>query len=167
MADKPVALGIVGAGIMGQRMLNAALGQSPDLVRVAGVWDPSPDAMNGIAAMFPGIECHADAASVTNASDCVYVASPPASHLGYPRAAIQSGKSFFGEKPLAVDLTEARAFVKLAGDRGAVNFPFASSLAVAALRRWIAEGDVGDPQRVRIEVAFATWPRSWQLDAAG
>src|SRR4051812_34735076 len=152
---------------MGQRMLNAVLDQSPDLVRVAGAWDPSPDAMNRIAGVFPQVGRHPDAASVINASDCVYVASPPASHLGYARAALQAGKSFFGEKPLAVDLTEAWAFVELAGDRGAVNFPFASSLGVAALRRWIAEGEVGEPRRVRIEVAFATWPRSWQSDAAG
>jgi predicted dehydrogenase len=167
MAGKSVALGIIGAGIMGQRMLNAVLDQSPDLVRVAGVWDPSPGAMHRIAAMFRRVEFYADAASVIDASDCVYVASPPASHLGYARAALQAGKSFFGEKPLAVDLTEARAFVELAGDRGAVNFPFASSLGVAALRSWIAQGEVGEPQRVRIEVAFATWPRSWQSDAAG
>jgi predicted dehydrogenase len=166
MPDEPVALGIIGAGIMGQRMLNAVLDQPPGLVRLAGVWDPTPAAMQRIAAMFPGVELCADASSVIDASDCVYVASPPASHLGYARAAVQAGKSFFGEKPLAVDLPEARAFVDLAGDRGAVNFPFASSIGVAALRRWISEGAIGEAQRVRIEVAFATWPRSWQTDAA-
>src|SRR5215218_11452598 len=117
MPDEPVALGIIGAGIMGQRMLNAVLDQPPGLVRLAGVWDPAPAAMHRIAAMFPGVELCADASSVIDASDCVYVASPPASHLGYARAAVQAGKSFFGEKPLAVDLAEARAFVDLAGDR--------------------------------------------------
>jgi predicted dehydrogenase len=166
MPDEPVALGIIGAGIMGQRLLNAILDQPPGLVRVAGVWDPAPAAMQRIAAMFPGVEPCADSSSVIDASDCVYVASPPASHLGYARAAVQAGKSFFGEKPLAVDLAEARAFVDLAGGRGAVNFPFASSIGVAALQRWMSEGEIGKPQRVRIDVAFATWPRSWQTDAA-
>jgi predicted dehydrogenase len=166
MPDEPVALGIIGAGIMGQRLLNAILDQPPGLVRVAGIWDPAPAAMQRIAAMFPGVEPCADSSSVIDASDCVYVASPPASHLGYARAAVQAGKSFFGEKPLAVDLAEARAFVDLAGGRGAVNFPFASSIGVAALQHWMSEGEIGKPQGVRIEVAFATWPRSWQTDAA-
>lgn len=62
---------------------------------------------------------------------------------------------------------DARTFVAEAGDRGAVNFPFASSPAVATLRRWIADGEIGTPQRIAIEVGFANWPRSWQVDAAG
>jgi predicted dehydrogenase len=70
------------------------------------------------------------------------------------------------EKPLAVDVTDARAFVASAGERGAVNFPFASSLAVATLQDWIAQGEIGTVSRIAIEVAFATWPRSWQADAA-
>jgi predicted dehydrogenase len=58
------------------------------------------------------------------------------------------------------------AFVAEAGSRGAVNFPFASSLAVATLQDWIAQGAVGKPSRIAIDVAFATWPRGWQADAA-
>ena len=54
-----------------------------------------------------------------------------------------------------------------AGDRGAVNFPFASSPAVATLRSWIETGTIGTPQRITIEVGFAKWPRPWQVDAAG
>lgn len=172
MPDQPVAehvvgMGIIGAGIMGERMLTAVLNDTSGAVRVAGIWDPSPAAMARIAATFPGVPPGADADAVIRASDCVYVASPPASHLGYARAALAAGRSVFGEKPLAVDLADARSFVAEAGGRGAVNFPFASSLGVAALRRWIHEGVVGRPTGIRVEVAFATWPRSWQSDAAG
>jgi predicted dehydrogenase len=163
----PLALGIIGAGIMGERMLNAVLGQDEAPVRVAALWDPSPAARERIAALCPSIPLVADAAAVVAASDCVYVASPPASHLGHARAALAAGRSVFCEKPLAVDLAEARAFVAMAGSRGAVNFPFASSLGVATLAQWIAGGAVGTPQRLTIEVAFARWPRGWQADAAG
>jgi predicted dehydrogenase len=162
----PLALGIIGAGIMGERMLNAVLGQDGAPVRVAAIWDPSPAALARIAAAFPDVPRVADAAAVVAASECVYVASPPASHLGHARAALAAGRSVFCEKPLAVDLTEARDFVARAGGRGAVNFPFASSLGVAALSQWIAEGAVGAPRRLTIEVAFARWPRPWQADAA-
>lgn len=165
-SPSPLALGIIGAGIMGERMLNAVLGQDGATVRIAALWDPSPAARGRIAASFPSVPVVADAAAVVAASDCVYVASPPASHLGHARAALAAGRSVFCEKPLAVDLAEAHAFVAQAGDRGAVNFPFASSLGVATLAQWIAAGAVGTPRRLTIEVAFARWPRPWQADAA-
>ena len=160
-----VAIGVIGAGIMGERLLNAIVRQEPELIHACGIWDPSPDAMQRMAKAFPLVPRMAYAASVIAASDCVYVASPPASHLGHARAALAAGKSFFGEKPLAVDVADARAFVAQAGNRGAVNFPFASSPAVAAIKGWIDGGAVDTPQRITIEVAFKTWPRPWQADA--
>jgi predicted dehydrogenase len=166
MTDNRVAIGIIGAGIMGQRFLRGMLDGAPDLVRVAGIWDPSEGAMTRFTVAFPSVPCLADAAAVTAASDCVYIASPPASHLGYARAALAAGKTAFSEKPLAVDLADARAFVAEAGGRVAVNFPFASSVAVERLKGWIESGAIGRPERLRIEVAFATWPRGWQADAA-
>jgi predicted dehydrogenase len=57
--------------------------------------------------------------------------------------------------------------VAQAGNRGAVNFPFASSPAVATIRSWIETGEIGTPHRIAIEVGFARWPRPWQADAAG
>ena len=165
MANKSVAIGIIGAGIMGERLLGAILQQDPALVHVCGIWDPSPDAMRRMERTFPDVARLPDAGAVIAASDCVYVASPPASHLGHARAALAAGKSFFGEKPLSVDVTDARAFVAEAGTRGAVNFPFASSFAVAALRDWLDKGEIGTPQRIDIEVGFKVWPRPWQADA--
>jgi predicted dehydrogenase len=166
MNDK-IAIGIIGAGIMGERLLNAIVQQAPETLRISGIWDPAPAAMARISAGFPQVRACADAASVIAASDCVYIASPPASHLVHARAALAADRTFFGEKPLAIDVADARAFVAQAGDRGAVNFPFASSPGVASLKEWLANGAIGKPARIRIEVAFASWPRSWQLDAAG
>jgi predicted dehydrogenase len=160
-----LALGIIGAGIMGERLLNAIHGTAESPVRVAAIWDPAPEVLARVAAAFPAVPRAADSAAVVAASDCVYVASPPASHLGYARAALAAGRSVFCEKPLAIDLAEARAFVA-AGGAGAVNFPFASSPGVAVLERWIAASVVGTPRRLTITVAFARWPRPWQADAA-
>jgi predicted dehydrogenase len=164
MTNGSVAIGIIGAGIMGERMLNAIQQQESGL-RACGIWDPAPAAMQRMERTFPDVPRLADAAAVIAASDCVYIASPPASHLPHARAALQAGKSVFCEKPLAVDVTDARAFVVQAGDRGGVNFPFASSPAVATLKSWIETGSIGTPQRVSIEVGFAKWPRPWQADA--
>ena len=167
MSATPISLGLIGAGIMGERMLRAALDQPATALWVSGIWDPSTDAMARIGAELPSVAHQSDAAALIAASDCVYIASPPSSHLGHARAALAAGKAVFCEKPLAVDVEDARAFVSEAGARGAVNFPFASSPAVARLREWIDSGAIGMPQRISIEVAFATWPRSWQVDAAG
>jgi predicted dehydrogenase len=167
MKNGSVAIGIIGAGIMGERLLNAIRQQDRSLLLACGIWDPAPAAMQRMERTFPDLPRLADAASVIAASDCVYIASPPASHLPHARAALQAGKSVFCEKPLAVDVADARAFVAQAGDRGAVNFPFASSPAVATLKSWIETGSIGTPQRVSIEVGFAKWPRPWQADAAG
>jgi predicted dehydrogenase len=161
-----VKLGVIGYGIMGERLLRAAMNHDPKVLRAASVWDPSSAAGQRLRQDFPQVDQATDAAGVINASDCVYVASPPASHLAHARAAIAAGRAVFCEKPLAVDLEDARAFAREAENaRFAVNFPFASSFAVDQLNAWIAEGVVGDWREVEIEVAFAHWPRPWQMDA--
>lgn len=167
MTSGSVAIGIIGAGIMGERMLNAILQQDPALLHVCGLWDPAPAAMGRMKKSFPQVGQMDDAAGLIAASDCVYIASPPASHLAHARAALAAGRTVFCEKPLSIDVADARAFVAEAGDRGAVNFPFASSPAVAAIRNWIEAGVIGTPHRLGIDVGFAAWPRPWQADAAG
>lgn len=158
-----IGMGVLGAGIMGERLLRAAPGQ--DAVRIAGVWDPSSEALSRLAATLPGLRVMGSAAEVIAASDCVYVASPPATHLAHARAVLAAGKSLFCEKPLAVDVAEAEAFVERAGAaRAAVNFPFASSAAVARLTEWLGDRS---PAAVEVAVDFATWPRGWQHAAAG
>ncbi len=165
-----VGLGVIGAGIMGERLLRAAQGQAAgaDGVRIVGVWDPAEATLARLRAELPGTPVMASAAAVIAAADCVYIASPPATHLEHARAAVAAGKAIFCEKPLAVDVADAARSLEMAGDsRAAVNFPFASSLAVEQLGQWLAEGAVGTPATVAITVAFATWPRGWQHAAAG
>lgn len=161
-------LGIIGYGIMGERLLGAALQHDPGTIAVAGVWDPSPAAMERLAATHPAVIRLGSAQALLAACDCVYVASPPASHIAHLQAALEAGRAVLCEKPLAVDAAAARGLVEHAeasGARAAVQFPFASSLAVDQLKAWIAEGHVGKVRELTIEVAFAAWPRPWQADA--
>lgn len=165
-----IRLGIIGYGIMGERLLRAALNHDPAVLTVAGLWDPSAAAMQRLANDLPQVPCLASAEAVIAACDCLYIASPPASHLGYARAAFAQAKAVFCEKPLAVDVADAEAFVAEAAKqngRGGINFPFASSFAVDQLRQWMQQGVTGAVQRIEIEIGFAAWPRPWQVDAAG
>ncbi len=160
-----VTIGIIGAGIMGERMLRAALEQASDLVRVTGIWDPSAEALARIGGLAPHAE---SAAALIAGAQCVYVASPPASHLDHALAAMAANKAVFCEKPLAVDVALGQNFVEAVGaGRVAVNFVLASSPAVATLKEWLDKGLVGRQLRLGIEVGFANWPRPWQRDAAG
>jgi predicted dehydrogenase len=161
----PVALGIIGFGIMGERLLRAALVH--DGVRLTGVWDPAAGAATRLASVAPGVPMLATSADVICGCDVLYVASPPSSHIAHAEAAFAAGKAVFLEKPLASDLDDARRFVAVAekaSARAAVNFPMASSPAVAQLTAWRA--GLGTPRSLTIHLAFATWPRGWQQGAA-
>ncbi|KAA2241223.1 Gfo/Idh/MocA family protein [Salinarimonas soli] len=164
----PVRIGIIAFGIMGERLARAILAHDPDKITLSGVLDPAPAAIERLRRDLPEAPVAASREALIEASDCVYVASPPASHIEHARAALAAGRALFCEKPLAVDGAETEAFVReaeAAGARAAVNFPFASSFAVDQIREWMADGTVGAPRRVTIEIAFAEWPRPWQADA--
>ncbi len=162
-----IGVGIIGAGIMGERLLRAALDHAGDVVHVTGIWDQAPAALDRIAAQLPNVKRAASAEAVIEGADCVYIATPPATHLGYARAAIAAGRAVFLEKPLAVDLADAQTFVRRAETaRIAINFPFASSFAVERLHRWLRDNVAGAPRGFAIDVGFAAWPRPWQQGAA-
>ncbi|WP_458094973.1 Gfo/Idh/MocA family protein [Roseomonas sp. WA12] len=165
-----IGLGIVGFGIMGERLLRAALGEAGGPVRVTGAWDPSAEAAGRLAGVSPDVPMLGDAAAVIAACDCLYVATPPAAHLSLAQAALDAGRAVFLEKPLSSDVGASQGFVaraEAAGARAGVNFPMASSPAVAQLREWRDAGAVGGAEALEISVDFANWPRSWQVDASG
>ncbi|MCO6416286.1 Gfo/Idh/MocA family oxidoreductase [Siccirubricoccus sp. KC 17139] len=163
----PIALGIIGFGIMGERLLRAALAHAAESVTPVAVFDPAPEAAARLAAIAPDVRMLGSAEAVIAACECLYVATPPRLHIPLARAALAAGRAVFLEKPLATDLEEARGFVaeaEAAGARAAVNFPMASSPAVALLAEWQT---ALVPERLEIGVGFATWPRGWQQGAAG
>lgn len=162
------ALGIIGFGIMGERLVRSAF-PHPDM-RLAGAWDPSAEAAARWKAAVPDMPMLSDAEAVISACDVLYVAAPPATHIPLARAALRAGRAVFLEKPLATSLAEAEAFVAEAeagNARAAVNFPMASSPAVAQLNAWRESGLVGQPRSLRIVTDFGRWPRGWQAGAAG
>ena len=162
-------LGFIGFGIMGERLLRAALDHDPAKITVRGIFDPGPSAVTRLRAIRSDLKVFGSADELIAASDCLHVASPPQSHLGYLDRCASAGKSALCEKPLATNVAEAGravADLKRRGLRAGVNFPFASSFAVEQLRDWIDAGRIGTPESLDISLAFANWPRAWQVDAA-
>lgn len=160
-------LAILGFGVMGERLTRAALDHPDPAIRLTGVWDPAPAAMARLKRDLPDVAHHGTVEAAIASADCVYIASPPKTHLAHARAALAAGKAVFTEKPLGVDLADSQAFVReTQGQRAAVNFVFASSPAVAQLKAWQAAGAVSQPRSLKIETEFQAWPRGWQMDAA-
>lgn len=160
-------IGIIGLGIMGQRMLNSMAAH--DGFEVAVAWDPSAEAMDALAKDRPQIRraASAEALIADPAIECVYIASPPTSHLAYAMASFDAGKAVFCEKPLGVDLADSAALtaeIARSGLAQAVNFVFASTAAVEALRHAVLEPAFG-LRAVEIRTRFHEWPRAWQAGA--
>jgi predicted dehydrogenase len=158
-------IGIIGLGIMGERMLRT-MKEHPGFAVVAA-WDPNADAAGRLAAIDGSVRFASDAADLAGDPkvDCVYIASPPSTHLAYADLAFDHGKTVFAEKPLAVDLASGRAAAtRVERERrvAAVNFPFASAPAVRAVAAALKAGELGAIERIDIAVAFARWPRPWQ-----
>lgn len=165
---KRYGMAVIGLGVVGRRMLEQAA-DSPHL-RVVAAWDASPQARRSAAADFAGLPLSGSAAEAIERLDVdvVYVAVPPLAHAGLVRAAVAAGKAVFCEKPLGVDVAESAALVEEVARSGlaqAVNFVFASSAAVDALRDAVTAPDFG-LRAVEIRTRFHQWPRDWQAGAA-
>jgi predicted dehydrogenase len=161
-------IGVISLGVMGQRML-ARLAEHPRM-RAIVAWDPNPAAVAEVKQRYPGLNIAATAAEVIGAPalDCLYIASPPASHLAYAHQGFDAGLAVFCEKPLTVDFAEGRkaiARIEAGRLRSGVNFSLATSPGLAAMKAAIGDGSIGKPARVEIELAFDQWPRTWQAAA--
>lgn len=162
-------VGVIGLGIMGNRMLDRLV-QHPDLEATAG-WDPSADARERTRKAHPALAIEASAETLCRRADihCLYVASPPASHIAHAFLAFGAGKPAFLEKPLATDLKEAKAIVdrvRREKHLAAVNFSLAHAPGLLALEDAVRSGRLGRPLSASIDVGFAAWPRPWQMGAA-
>ena len=164
----PVCLGTIGYGIMGERLLRVARDHDQAVLVSSGAWDPSADAMARYKQDFPDGQAFDSLEALLAASDVVHVASPPAYHLQQLEQAVAAGLAVHCEKPLGVDVAEAEAVVnrmEATGARCAVNFPFTASFAHDQIQAWRDAGDLGELERVEIEIGFKEWPRPWQMDA--
>jgi 1,5-anhydro-D-fructose reductase (1,5-anhydro-D-mannitol-forming) len=150
-------IGIIGLGIMGQRMLsNMSLHDAFDVVAIFDPDQISPD--------LPYINS-ADELIAHPDVDLIYIACPPEYHEGYAIAAAKAGKPVFCEKPLGINVAQSQKLVETIesmGIQNAVNFSFAASPSRAFLRSYLADGAFGKIEAIDIRLHFSTWPRHWQ-----
>src|SRR5207248_4847758 len=105
--------------------------------------------------------------------DAITVATPDALHLPVAVAALEAGKHVFCEKPLAMNVAEARKMVKVADRSGLVAmvaFTFRYARALQELRRLLGQGAIGTPFHVAMQVHWggivaAGAPLTWREQA--
>lgn len=155
-------IGVLGLGVIGRRLIEG-FKANPHFSVVAG-FDPSPADVD-----VPRAKTAQDLID-DPAVDCLYIATPPATHEDLVRAVARAGKAIFCEKPLAATPASAKACVDAATSTGvpaAVNFPFATAPAAVRLKELVETGALGDDLSAHLTLRFKTWPRGWQHGAAG
>jgi predicted dehydrogenase len=164
-------VGVIGLGVMGQRMLERI--KAHPRLQVVQVWDANPDTLGLTRALHPELHAAHSAEELIGSPDLhsLYIATPPAAHMALSHAAFDAGLAVLCEKPLTVDFDAARRTVRRIaneGHRAAVNFSLASSLGLATLLDNFgatAPRPLGELRDVSITLEFAAWPRPWQAAA--
>lgn len=115
-ADRPLRVGIVGAGLMGRWHAVAATRAGGAVVAVA---DLDPDRARPLARRYAA----SSAASIDemlsgHTLDVVHVCTDTSSHEAVARAAIAAGAHLLVEKPLAASMAGTEALLALAAHRG-------------------------------------------------
>lgn len=101
--------------------------------------------------------------------DAVYIPLPNELHLHWVTAAADAGKHILCEKPLALDAAEAATMVEHGRSRKVMlmeAFMWRHQPRVAALRRLVADGAIGELRLVRSSFSFPIDMSDWRLDSA-
>ncbi|MBI2502376.1 MAG: Gfo/Idh/MocA family oxidoreductase [Candidatus Latescibacteria bacterium] len=148
-----VRTAVLGAGLMGREHLKA-LAKVPQ-AQVVAVCDPSEEAGRKAAQelQVPQAYTDLDALLKTEKPEYVVVASPARYHAPQSIAAFEAGAHVLCEKPLCMDRAEAEAMVEAAKKAGrlfTMGFQTRQSRVDRALRKFIAEGGLGQVYHTRV-----------------
>ncbi|MGW4600828.1 Gfo/Idh/MocA family protein [Streptomyces sp. NPDC004457] len=117
--DRPVEVGLVGAGPWARAMHARMLAAGPE-TRLAAVWARRTDAAQQTAAPY-GAHVAASFDDLLDRCEAVAFAVPPAVQAELAPSAARRGKALLLEKPLGPDLPEARRVADAVLDAGVVS----------------------------------------------
>jgi predicted dehydrogenase len=166
-----VGWGILGAGrIAGKFATDAKLVPDARLVAVGSRSDEKAAdfaAKNGVERAYGS---YAELVADPDV-DAIYVATPHPMHCEHTVLALDAGKAVLCEKPFAVTAREARLMIERARQRKLFLMEAMWTRfnpITVQVRRWLAEGRIGEPRMVTIDFGFrAAWnPESRLLNPA-
>ena len=160
---------VVGIGDISVRRVIPAI-QAEPRSRLYGIVtrDPAKVAPFGEVRVWTSVE----EALADPAVQCVYIATPVFLHAPQTIAALRAGKQVLCEKPMAMNVAEARAMVQAAKDSGkllGVSYYRRMYPKVKRAKQLIESGAIGKP--VLAELTCHAWfdgtgQRSWLVDPA-
>jgi UDP-2-acetamido-3-amino-2,3-dideoxy-glucuronate N-acetyltransferase len=108
-------IGVIGAGYWGKNLVRNFY----QLGALSAVCDTDADTLERLKKEYPDIKFTQSKDDLLNDGDIygVVIASPAALHYGLAKEALEKGKHVFVEKPLALNIREGEALVKLAGKK--------------------------------------------------
>ena len=170
VAEGTIGWGLVGASTIAREWMIPAVNAQPDaqVVAVAG-GDPSRVARYAAAQGIPRSHPSLDALLADPEVDAVYVSSTNEKHREATLAAARAGKHVLCEKPLALNLAEAREMVVACREAGVVlgtNHHLRNAVTHRTLRRLVAEGAIGRPLAARVfhAVYLPAHLQGWRID---
>lgn len=163
MSEKRFRVGMIGAGVMGERMIDAVL-KHPDY-QIVAISDVSEQRAQEAAARSENAAWYTNYQDLLDQEDVdlIYLAVPPKFHHSIALEVLARKKHLLCEKPLANSLKEAEEMLEAAKEAGvvhAMHFPmYYQSVLPEMITRLEALGDI---RRIDIQTHFHQWPRPWQ-----
>jgi predicted dehydrogenase len=158
---RKIKAAIIGTGFMGK--VHAENLRRLGNVDIAAVVGSRPERAQNFADAFSIPLATADLNEILNDPqiEAIHVCTPNVDHFPMSMAGIQAGKAVLCEKPLTMDVAEARQLVEAAQSKRAINcvqhnlryYP-----VVQQIRQMIAAGDIGE-----VLIAQGTYSQDWLL----
>ena len=167
---KPLRIGILGCARIVRRAIAGALRKTPHAVLQAIAGRDAKTAA-AWAAEF-GIPSHYDSyeALISDPNvDAVYLPLPNELHRPWALKSAAAGKHVLCEKPLGLDVADARQIVTGCRQAGVVlmeAFMWRHHPRVALAKQMLAEGKLGELRLVKMDFSFVIDPHDWRLDPA-
>lgn len=165
--EKVFEIGIIGSGVVAERIINASADYSR--TNVKGVYDKNPEKSSEVSSKY-NLEAYNSLDELLDDEelDIIYLAVPPKYHYPLALEIFKTGKHFLCEKPLANSTEEAREMSEMANKEDLVygmNFPTIYRGAYVKLVELMGRDFLGDILRVEFQGYFNQWPRVWQQNS--
>ncbi len=162
-AGEPVRLGIVGAGIRGLELMQAALNAGGKIIAVCDLYDGHFRRAQEIQ---PNTPTTKDYREIVNRKDidAVIVATSDHWHAPVAIAAMKAGKDVYCEKPMAHSIPEALEMARVSKETGRLVQVGSQSLSMESTQKgkqWLDAGEIGTVYMVQCEIyrpsAIGAW----------
>jgi predicted dehydrogenase len=138
-------IGVIGCGYWGSKHVRV-LQQMTEVEQVA-IIDPQQDRLDSLVQSFPALQAFTDLDEALNQVDAVVIATPPSTHFGIAKTALDSGKHILVEKPLTTSTGSAQRLIEHAEAASRtlmVGHTFEYNPAVWKLREIVQSGELGN-----------------------